>query len=70
MAWNASRSPPTTSRAWCEVARERAVDLVVVRPEAPLVAGVVDELTAAGLTAFKPERRRGPARGLQGPPSA
>ena len=36
------------------VARERAVDLVVVGPEAPLVAGVVDELTAAGLTAFGP----------------
>src|SRR5580704_11988159 len=30
-------------------AREREVSLVVVGPEAPLVAGVVDELNAAGI---------------------
>jgi phosphoribosylamine--glycine ligase len=37
-------------------ARERAVDLVVVGPEAPLVAGVVDELNGAGIAAFGPTR--------------
>jgi phosphoribosylamine--glycine ligase len=37
-------------------ARERDVDLVVVGPEAPLVAGLVDELTAAGIAAFGPSR--------------
>jgi len=36
------------------LARERAVDLVVVGPEAPLVAGVVDALAEAGITAFGP----------------
>jgi phosphoribosylamine--glycine ligase len=37
-----------------QAARERGVDLVVVGPEAPLVAGVVDDLTAAGIAAFGP----------------
>jgi phosphoribosylamine--glycine ligase len=35
-------------------ARERAVDLVAVGPEAPLVAGLVDALEKAGIAAFGP----------------
>ncbi|HWB68877.1 MAG TPA: phosphoribosylamine--glycine ligase [Solirubrobacterales bacterium] len=35
-------------------ARERAVDLVVIGPEAALVAGVADALEAAGVAAFGP----------------
>ncbi len=38
------------------VARERGVDLVVVGPEAALVAGVVDTLEQAGVPAFGPSR--------------
>jgi phosphoribosylamine---glycine ligase len=38
------------------LAREHEVDLVVVGPEAPLVAGIVDELDAAGIAAFGPTR--------------
>ena len=35
--------------------RDHAIDLVVVGPEAPLVAGVADELRAAGLLVFGPD---------------
>ncbi|TCT02930.1 phosphoribosylamine--glycine ligase [Aquabacter spiritensis] len=37
--------------AWC---RAQAIDLVVVGPEAPLVAGLVDRLAEAGIAAFGP----------------
>jgi phosphoribosylamine--glycine ligase len=36
------------------VAKDQAIELVVVGPEAPLVAGVVDALAAAGVRAFGP----------------
>jgi phosphoribosylamine---glycine ligase len=44
-------------------ARERGVDLVVVGPEAPLVAGLVDALEEAGIAAFGP---RAAAAALEG----
>lgn len=37
-----------------ELARRHAVDLVVIGPEAPLVAGVADVVRAAGLVVFGP----------------
>ena len=37
-------------------ARDEGVDLSIVGPEAPLVAGIVDEFQAAGLTIFGPTR--------------
>src|SRR5215207_10280354 len=36
--------------------RAERIDLVVVGPEAPLVAGLVDDLAAAGIKAFGPRR--------------
>jgi phosphoribosylamine--glycine ligase len=37
-------------------AKEQAIDLTIVGPEAPLVAGIVDEFRAAGLKCFGPTR--------------
>jgi phosphoribosylamine--glycine ligase len=45
---------PTDTAAVVEAAREHGIDLVAVGPEAPLVAGVVDELNEAGIAAFGP----------------
>lgn len=45
---------PTDASAVTELARTENVDLVVVGPEAPLVAGVADALTAAGIPCFGP----------------
>ncbi|MHA1528451.1 MAG: phosphoribosylamine--glycine ligase [Alphaproteobacteria bacterium] len=39
--------------AWC---REHEIGFVIVGPEAPLAAGVADDLTAAGIPAFGPGR--------------
>jgi phosphoribosylamine--glycine ligase len=38
------------------LARDRAVDLTIVGPEAPLAAGIVDRFRAAGLMIFGPTR--------------
>ena len=40
-----------------EFARAAAVDLSIVGPEAPLVAGITDRFEAAGLRIFGPDRR-------------
>ena len=45
---------PTDVHAVADLAEREAIDLVVVGPEAPLVAGVVDELARRGIPAFGP----------------
>ena len=47
-------------------AREHAVDFVVVGPEAPLVAGLVDRLEAAGIKAFGPNAAAARLEGSKG----
>jgi phosphoribosylamine--glycine ligase len=46
--------------------RANAVDFVVVGPEIPLVAGVVDNLAAAGIKAFGPSRAAAQLEGSKG----
>lgn len=46
--------------------REKAIDLVVVGPEAPLVAGLVDDLDRAGIRAFGPSRLAAQLEGSKG----
>jgi phosphoribosylamine--glycine ligase len=45
---------PMDFPALIDFAREQAIDLTIVGPEAPLVAGVVDAFEAAGLRCFGP----------------
>jgi phosphoribosylamine--glycine ligase len=51
---------PADHAAVVAFCRENAVDFVVIGPEAPLVAGLVDDLAAAGIRAFGPKKE--PAR--------
>ncbi|MEW5424290.1 phosphoribosylamine--glycine ligase [Amorphus sp. 3PC139-8] len=46
--------------------RETGIDLVVVGPEAPLVAGLVDVLDAAGIRAFGPTKAASALEGSKG----
>jgi phosphoribosylamine--glycine ligase len=46
--------------------RTRRIDLVVVGPEAPLCAGIVDDLEAAGIKAFGPTRAAARLEGSKG----
>jgi len=48
---------PLDARGLVEVARAHAVELVVIGPEAPLAAGIADELRAAGVAVFGPSAR-------------
>src|ERR671913_1043165 len=46
--------------------RENKIDLVVVGPEVPLVAGIVDDLEAVGIKAFGPSRAAARLEGSKG----
>jgi len=52
---SATLSPtPTSSNQVVDFCKAKGIDLVMVGPEAPLVAGLVDALDAAGVRAFGP----------------
>jgi len=57
---------PCDPRAVVDLARRAAIDLVVVGPEAPLVAGVSDALRAAGIAVFGPNAAAARLEGSKG----
>ena len=57
---------PCDPRAVVELTKAGAVDLVVVGPEAPLVAGVADALRAAGIAVFGPNAAAAQLEGSKG----
>jgi phosphoribosylamine---glycine ligase len=57
---------PDDHAAVIAFAREKKIDLVVVGPEAPLCAGIVDDLEAAGIKAFGPNKWAARLEGSKG----
>jgi len=57
---------PCDVEAVVDLARSEAIDLVVVGPEAPLVAGVADSLRAAGIATFGPSAAAAMLEGSKG----
>jgi phosphoribosylamine--glycine ligase len=57
---------PCDPAAVVALAKENAIDLVVVGPEAPLVAGVADAVRAAGIPVFGPSAAAAQLEGSKG----
>jgi phosphoribosylamine--glycine ligase len=57
---------PCDPQAVVELAREVGAELVVIGPEAPLVAGVADAVRAAGIAAFGPSAAAAELEGSKG----
>src|SRR5580693_3898517 len=57
---------PADHAAVIAFCRARAIDLVVVGPETPLCAGIVDDLATAGIKAFGPSRAAAQLEGSKG----
>jgi phosphoribosylamine--glycine ligase len=57
---------PCDPAAVVALARERSIDLIVVGPEAPLVAGVADAARAAGFATFGPSAAAAQLEGSKG----
>jgi phosphoribosylamine--glycine ligase len=56
----------TDHQAVTAFCKEKKIDFVVVGPEAPLVAGIVDDLEAAGLKTFGPRKAAARLEGSKG----
>jgi len=60
------RIDPCDPEAVVELARSRGIDLVVIGPEAPLVAGVADGLRSASIAVFGPSASAAQLEGSKG----
>ncbi|MEZ5856802.1 MAG: phosphoribosylamine--glycine ligase [Hyphomicrobiaceae bacterium] len=58
--------PVTDHEAVIRFCREHAIDFVVIGPEAPLVAGLADDLAAAGIKHFGPSKAAAQLEGSKG----
>ncbi len=56
----------TDHKAVADFCGEKAIDLVVVGPEGPLVAGLADDLSAAGVRVFGPSGKAAQLEGSKG----
>jgi phosphoribosylamine--glycine ligase len=56
----------TNHKAVIDFCKKNAVELVVVGPETPLAAGIVDDLAAAGIKAFGPSKAAAQLEGSKG----
>ena len=57
---------PCDPAAVTQLARQREIDLVVIGPEAPLVAGVADTLREAGIAVIGPKAAAAQLEGSKG----
>jgi len=57
---------PCDPKTVVALARERGIDLIVIGPEAPLVAGVADAARAAGIATFGPSAAAAQLEGSKG----
>ena len=57
---------PCDDAAVADLARDRSIDLVVIGPDAPLVAGVADSLRSAGFAVFGPNAAAAQLEGSKG----
>jgi phosphoribosylamine--glycine ligase len=57
---------PADHAAVISFCKDKSIDLVVVGPEAPLCAGIVDDLEAAGIKAFGPSKAAAQLEGSKG----
>ena len=57
---------PANGPVVADYAMDNDIELVVIGPESPLVAGVADAVRQRGIAVFGPGKSRGAARGQQG----